>query len=550
MANALLARLREAVATTDLPQLQRGTDLEESAPTQAERDAAVQTGDAFQDGSFPIRTQKQANDAWGLRGHNENHSEASIVAHIRKQVKKHGLTMPGGKTRESLHILIREAALTKTGNAYEVTIVREGPGNPGDRNYYTKQALREAVNKGLFEGLQAYLNHPTPDEERDRPERDVRYLAGHFREARYIDGNLAEVRAKFIPGGMDKDRVVALIESALESVPGRPLVGISIDGYGDAPDQQQINGRTYNMVREVTHLGSADIVTRAGAGGQFIRRLQEAWRTTGPAERRPDTSKEARMKPAKLQEKAKAAAAKLREAAGLDDNDDERAGTLIAEALTELDEITAAKVKTEVEIREVEKPVAASDDEKDQIAAKLATAETKLREAETEREQEKQRRKDAESERDTLKSSQLAAKVLREAEVPPKTAREWFDEIVDCDSEDSMKKLVERKKEARDEMLADLRESVGIEGAPARMPSLTGGTPSTGGLLERMGIDRDDLAARARDTTRRTDDDRAQNNVNVRDRNQTASSFPSPRTSRSTPATSCTGTARTTPSRP
>lgn len=44
------------------------------------------------------------------------------------------------------------------------------------------------------------------------------------------------------------------------------------------PDQETIDGRTYEMVREFAHLGSADLVTRAGAGGQFHRRLQEAWR--------------------------------------------------------------------------------------------------------------------------------------------------------------------------------------------------------------------------------------------------------------------------------
>ena len=504
MATSLLKRLREAVSASAEPQLQRGTDdeLRERDYSSKQRKKAAKEGAALPDGSFPIYNQEDADNAWGLRGHNENHSEATIIAHIRKRVKALGLKMPGSdSTREAgrLVVYLREAAVTKTGNAYEVTVVREGPGNPGDRNYYTKQALREAVNKGLFEGLQAYLNHPTPTEERERPERDVRYLAGHFREARFIDGKPAEVRAKFIPGGMDKDRVVQLIESALESPQDRPLIGISIDGYGHAPDQQEINGRTYNMVREVTNLGSADIVTRAGAGGQFIRRLQEAWRNTGPAERRPDTSKEVLMKPAKLQEKVKAAVAKLEEASGLEEKDAERAEELLGEALTTLRECSTAELKApkgKVEIREVEKPVAATDADADQLAAKVTDLETRLQEAETDRDKERKRRKDAEAKLEEVDKAKLAAKVLREAEVSEKTARSWFDELVECDDEQAMRRFVEVKKAERDELLHELRESFGVEGVPARMPAIPS-APSGGDLLDRLGLDRDEYAPAA-----------------------------------------------------
>jgi hypothetical protein len=510
----LLTRLREAVAVSSEPQLQRGSD-----------------------------TDDQANGK-----------------------KKRGKKPKEQPARESFRILLREANITKgNGGAYEVTIVREGPGNPGDRNYYTKQALREAVKSGLFEGLQAYLNHPTPDEERQRPERDVRYLAGHFREARYVDGNPAEVRAKFIPGGMDKDGVVSLVESALEGMP----LGISIDGFGHAPDTINVGGKEYNAVREVTHLGSADIVTRAGAGGKFHRRLQEAWKLTErdfnakqrkaakksgaamddgsyPIYNQEDadnawelrgrsknhseaavvahirsrvktlglkmpgsdstresnpagqagTSKEGRMKPAKLQEQIKAAVAKLREASNIED-DDQRAGTLIQEALTELDECATAEIKAgkKVEIREVEKPVAAGDTDADKLAAQVADLEHKLQEAEAARDEEKSRRKDAERRIQEGEQAKLAAKVLREAEVPAKSARAWFDDVVECEDEDAMKRLVERRLEEREELVSEIRESYGVEGAGARPPASAAGGSGSSGLLDRMGISRDELAA-------------------------------------------------------
>jgi hypothetical protein len=508
-AKRLHRRLLETVAATQMPQLQRGQDdeVELEEVDQAYRDKAHAGGHSLPDKSYPILDTKRLHSAAVLAASHHGDWKAA-QALIRREAKRLGVdvtTLPGfgkkSKSRESaaLRILIREADIRKTGNTYEATVIREGAGNAEDRNYYTREALRQAVAAGLFEGLQCYANHPTASEERDRPERDVRQLVGHFREARYSeDSGVGQVRAKFIPiSGPGYEWVTSLIESALGSVPNRPLIGISIDGYGHAPDQQEINGRTYSMVREVTHLGSADIVTRAGAGGQFHRRLQEAWRNTTPAEQRPgDTSQEEQMKAAKLQEKIKAAAGKLEQAAGLKD-DDENGQKLVDEALTTLRECATAKIEPEVKIQEkiVEKPVAASDEEKDQLATRLEETETKLRESETERKQERSRRKDAESKLAEFDKAKLAAKVLREAEVSEKAARSWFDELVEQDDEQAMRTLVERKKAERDELLADLRESFGVEGAGPRPPALAGsGTPS-GGLLERMGIDRDELAA-------------------------------------------------------
>lgn len=511
-------QLRESVSASAEPQLQRAQggngkdddELEESV-TAASRKSAEKSGDTMAGGKYPVRNQAEADKAWNLRN-NGDADEASVVAHIRAMVKKHGLTMPGGngKTQEADRYgtdghrvgvgtdpnltrfveMIREADVRRRGTgSYEVTILQEGPGHAGGSNgdrYYTKDALREAVRKGQFEGLQAYLNHPTRQEEQERPERDVRYLAGQFKEARFIEGNPAEVRAIFTPGGMDKDRVIQLIESALDSPQDKPLIGISIDGAGRV-ERSDIGGKTYDVVREVAHIGSADIVTRAGAGGRFHRRLKE--HNPGMADRRPDVSKEATvMNAAQLQEKVRAAASKLAEAAGLKDDDD-RANGLIEEGLTLLRECEAATV--EAEVREVEKrvevPVAAEKDSKaDELAAKLQEAQTTLA-------AEKQRADDAEDKIREADSAKLAAKVLREAKVPEKSARSWFDAVAGCDGEDAMRQLVDTKMAEREEILADIRESVGVEGAGPRQPALTGaGNNGGGSLYGALGLDRDD----------------------------------------------------------
>ena len=51
--------------------------------------------------------------------------------------------------REStrFHVELREADVRKTGSAYEATVIREGPGNPEDKNAYSHQALRRAVSE-------------------------------------------------------------------------------------------------------------------------------------------------------------------------------------------------------------------------------------------------------------------------------------------------------------------------------------------------------------------------------------------------------------------
>ncbi len=69
--------------------------LEENAAkwnAQKRRDAAKR-GDALPDGSFPIVDQEDIENAAGLVG-NSNHPKATVVAHIKKQAKKHGLKLP------------------------------------------------------------------------------------------------------------------------------------------------------------------------------------------------------------------------------------------------------------------------------------------------------------------------------------------------------------------------------------------------------------------------------------------------------------------------
>jgi hypothetical protein len=377
---------------------------------------------------------------------------------------------------------LREMRVEKTGErTYEVTIIREGLGNPADGNYYTREALQKAVSDGMFEGLKAYANHPTQDEERQRPERDVRQLVGHYREARYVqDAGVGQVRATFVPiAGAGYEWVVSLVEAAISagSSTDRPLAGISIDGGGVVEPGQLPDGRQVNFVREVRHLPSADLVTSPGAGGVFLRRLTESCRQLNPATRpgHHNASKEVRMKPAEMQEKIKAAQAKFREATR-EGADETGAEATLREAFAIIDEVATAEIEVEVELREVEKiiekPVAASDDEKDQLATKLREAETARDAAIGERDEARTERDDAKGKLTATERAITAGRVLREGEVPKELAELWFDDVVKCDDEPAMRRLLERKTKEREITIAHVREAfTGVEGFAARVPA-------------------------------------------------------------------------------
>jgi hypothetical protein len=165
-----------------------------------------------------------------------------------------------------------------------VVLLRAGPGNLGDRHYYTEAALRDAVARDLFEGTQAYLNHPTTVEEQIQPERSVEKLAGWYSDVtvrEYSDPKLGKTVAlygDFHPRVGD-ERVISIIRTCVEYAKRYPRMawaGLSINAMGDSfPDT--IDGEQWNRVDRMDAVESVDIVTRAGAGGTLVA-LKESYR--------------------------------------------------------------------------------------------------------------------------------------------------------------------------------------------------------------------------------------------------------------------------------
>jgi hypothetical protein len=191
-----------------------------------------------------------------------------------------------------------EASKTQAGGRYRVTIIEEGLGNFGDCFYYTKQAVESA--KEPYEGAQAFADHPDKIEAQILPERSVRRLCGHYENCEVVqeDGR-SKLKADLVTiPGTKFDWIRDLLDHDIEygKKYEESFVGISINASGDATDtpiddmlkskdvpdvcKPKLEHAKSLGVTEVRVTGiiadavSADIVTKAGAGGGIEKRLE------------------------------------------------------------------------------------------------------------------------------------------------------------------------------------------------------------------------------------------------------------------------------------
>lgn len=201
------------------------------------------------------------------------------------------------KSSESVYS-VKEIQVTQDGRQYfPVTIIAEGLGNLRDKNYYTAQAIKTAAP--VYEGKQAYYDHPSATEDSEQPNRTINKLLGHYEDCKavQVEGRW-ELQGKLytIPGMSRADATEAL-QHAVEykkKYPDKDFVGISIngDGEGETLDYEefikkysppapcmaklkQIEGSTINAITRFTDAFSADVVTAPGAGGKINTKEQQ-----------------------------------------------------------------------------------------------------------------------------------------------------------------------------------------------------------------------------------------------------------------------------------
>ncbi len=225
------------------------------------------------------------------------------------------------------HLNAQFSGMTRVTNShgqpgYQVTLIREGLGNQVDGNWYTDAAIRDMCESGRAEGMQAYANHPDLEEEHTRPERDVRHLIGAHTDVRYVkEGDRGTAQAVFVPITTDDKHptygwVNTLAEAAARSPQSQPLVGWSLYGTSAGEEGTRPDGSEGRMV-DLIMPTSGDMVTNAGAGGEFARRLMLE---SARRRRVPNDRKDQPMKMGEFRTQMAEALSKFREATSDEDH--------------------------------------------------------------------------------------------------------------------------------------------------------------------------------------------------------------------------------------
>ncbi len=165
-----------------------------------------------------------------------------------------------------------------------VKIIQPGWGATG---YYPADMLERNASK-FKAGTKMYWNHPTPTEERERPERDLRDLAAELvTDARWVAQG---------PGGAGlyaEAKVFDAYKPAVDEL--GPHIGVSIRALGKA-SVGIAEGKTGKLINEISQVGSVDFVTSPGAGGKILQifeaaRQDPARLANGEAVKRSDADK-------------------------------------------------------------------------------------------------------------------------------------------------------------------------------------------------------------------------------------------------------------------
>jgi hypothetical protein len=148
-----------------------------------------------------------------------------------------------------------------------VKIIAPGQGSSG---YYPAEVL-ERDGPGVFKaGTKMYVDHPTPTEEADRPERSLRDLAAELvTDARYESAGVAG------PGLYADAKVFDPWKPFVEEL--APHIGVSINAMGKYR-VGEVSGQKTPIIDAIVAAKSVDFVTTPGAGGQILS-LYEAARS-------------------------------------------------------------------------------------------------------------------------------------------------------------------------------------------------------------------------------------------------------------------------------
>ena len=149
-----------------------------------------------------------------------------------------------------------------------IKIIDPGWGSSG---YYSREVLQQAANARVYAaGLQMYWNHPSKTDEKERPERDLRDLAGVLTE----DARWDEQGPKG-PGLYSRAKIFSAYRDAVAEM--GPYIGLSHYVWGESK-QGEAEGKKGEIITRIVAARSVDFVTVPGRGGA----IAEAFRAARP----------------------------------------------------------------------------------------------------------------------------------------------------------------------------------------------------------------------------------------------------------------------------
>lgn len=160
-------------------------------------------------------------------------------------------------------VSLKESVYDEKKAELTVCLIESGT-NPAKKRHYPEATIREAAPQ--FAGLKMFINHPTPAQMKERPERDVRDWGSTITESRYDGGKAVAKVAVHSP----------FLRELLADPVARRHIGLSINTQGITEDGQ-IDGQRVEVVKRIVvekgergRFSSVDWVTEPGARGRVL----------------------------------------------------------------------------------------------------------------------------------------------------------------------------------------------------------------------------------------------------------------------------------------
>ena len=170
-----------------------------------------------------------------------------------------------------------------------VVLIRAGEAKSG--RVFTQRALADIA--AAADGLRCFADHPTALEDRLRPARSVRDIVGVFRNPRLLGNGGEAMRVEASLHVLEHaDWLWQLVKEVVQ-LGEKDVIGLSIDALCTLVTESRA-GRTVQIVESVPVLKSCDVVTRAGAGGEFLA-IEESATAGSRRRQRPDARTAGRL---------------------------------------------------------------------------------------------------------------------------------------------------------------------------------------------------------------------------------------------------------------